>query len=140
MQNEGSDMTKSRLEAELGIDGVIYLVAGGRLTNDHVDEFTAWCERVKAMIDAQAARGKSPVLICADATSVICFETKPVMALRTLFDHDKKYTLKTAIVGAKPMTRMMVDAAVSLSGRTNIKQFRLKDEALSWLLESPKVG
>jgi len=132
-------MTKRQLEVELGIDGVIYLVVGGRLTNEHIDEFIAWCERVKAMIDMQATKGKSPMLICADATGVICFETKPVMALRSLFDHDKKYTLKTAIVGAKPMTRMMVDAAVSLSGRTNIKQFRMKDEALSWLLESPKV-
>lgn len=134
MLNEESDMMKSQLEIELGIDGVIYLVAGGRLTNEHVDEFTAWCERVKSMIDMQAKRGRSPVLIYADASRVICFETKPVKALRTLFDHDKQYSLKTAIVGAKPMTRMMVDAAISLSGRTNIKQFRTKDEALSWLL------
>ena len=120
------------LEASLGEDNVIYVTASGRFTNQHHEQFMDWVNHLQSLILTESAT-QSTVRICADVSGVTHFETKIVRALRDMMNDNKKYGLKTAIVGANNMMQMLLDAIVALTGRTNIRQFPAQKEALDWL-------
>ena len=123
------------LEASLGKDNIIYVTASGRFTNQHLEDFMTWVNHLQSLIVTQSATGTT-VPICADVSGVTHFETKIVRALRDMMNDNKKYGLKTAIVGANNMMQMLLDAIVALTGRTNIRQFPAQKEALDWLLST----
>ncbi len=120
------------LEASLGADNIIYVTASGRFTNQHYELFMSWVNHLQSLIVTQGAT-ETTVPICADVSGVTHFETKIVRALRDMMNDNKKYGLKTAIVGANNMMQMLLDAIVALTGRTNIRQFPVQKEALDWL-------
>ena len=124
------------LNAEIGADGIIYTSVSGRITNDRLYAFVAWAEKVKHLIHEQYDAGVSPVLILSDVSKVEYFERKPIAPLKGLLDYDKRYHLKSAILGADKLTRMLLDAVISFTGRTNIRLFPTKEEAHAWLLHA----
>ncbi len=83
-------------------------------------------------------RKQGHIFILSDVSGISHFERKPIMALRELLEFNKQYPVQSAIVGAKGFTRPLLDAVVSLTGRTNIRQFETREVALRWfkLLES----
>jgi hypothetical protein len=123
------------LECRTGGDGVIYLAVGGRVTNTKIDEFTKWTDCVRARIaEAAVVRAPKPVLVYSDASRVRHFERKSIAALRALLDEDKKYAVRSVIVGASGTLRVLLDAIIRLTGRANLRQFGEREEALQWLL------
>lgn len=124
------------LEASVNPDGVVLLTLSGRITNAHLDEVVVWVEKVKVILQTEFEKKVDPILVMCDVSGISHFETKPVTALRDLLSHDKQYPLMTAIVGPNNMIKMLVEALISLTRRTNIKQFPSEKEALEWLLKS----
>lgn len=121
-----------KLEVHVEPSGTILLTIAGRITNDKEAEVIEWANKVKQEIELAFER-TGTVRIYVDVAQVNYFERKPVAAVRELLDFDKKYPLRTAIVGANKMTSMLIDALLSLTRRTNIEQFQSKEEALLWL-------
>lgn len=122
------------LSSSIGPDNIIYITLAGKITNDNLDVFTEWTKGLQSQIDIIAMRKKSPVLVYSDVSQVEHFERKPIAPLRELFSHDKQYEMKSAIVGASFLVSKLIDAVVDFTGRTNIRQFETKKEALAWLL------
>lgn len=117
-------------------DGVVLLTLSGRITNAHIEEIEGWVERVKSILKSTADAKVEPILVMCDVSGITHFETKPVTALRDLLTYDRQFPLLTAVVGPNSMIRMLLDALIALTHRTNIKQFPAKKEALEWLLEN----
>ena len=122
------------LSSNIGPDGIIYATFGGKITNDNVDVFEAWVRGLQSQIDILAAQKKFPILVYSDVSQVEHFERKPIKPLRELFAHDKQYEMKSAIVGATFFVAKLIDAIVEFTGRTDVRQFDTKKDALAWLL------
>lgn len=127
------------LEAVIGAHDVIYLTVGGKITNERFYAFVAWTEKVKKLVREMSEKHHGNVLILSDVSGVSHFESKPIVPLRELLNYNKQYPAKSAVVGARDLTRVLLDTVISLTSRVNIKQFAIKEEALAWLMEKPKV-
>ena len=136
MLAQGYTPEQNILEASVDADGIVLLTISGRITNAHMDAVLEWIEKVKLTLQTAADTKVEPILVVCDVSGVTHFETKPVAALRDLLSYDKKFPLVTAVVGPNNMIQMLVDALISLTRRTNIKQFPAKKEALDWLLSN----
>jgi len=122
------------LSSSVGPDSIIYVTLGGKITNGNLDVFAAWTKGLQSQIDMMAARKKFPILVYSDVSRVEHFERKPIKPLRELFEHDKQYEMKSAIVGASFFVAKLIDAIVEFTGRTDVRQFETKKDALAWLL------
>ncbi len=122
------------LSSSIGPDSIIYVTMGGKITNDNLDVFEAWTKGLQSQVDTMAAQKKFPVLVYSDVSQVEHFERKPIRPLRELFAHDKQYEMKSAIVGASFFVAKLIDAIVEFTGRSNVRQFETKKDALAWLL------
>ncbi len=125
------------LEAEVGADGIIYLTVAGKITNERFYAFVAWTEKVKKLVREMSEKHPDNVRLLSDVSGVSHFESKPIVPLRELLNYNKQYPAKSAVVGAKDLTRVLLDTVISLTSRDNIKQFATKEEALVWLSEKP---
>ncbi len=125
------------LEAEVGAHDVIYLTVSGKITNERFYAFVAWTEKVKKLVREMSEKHPGNVLILSDVSGVSHFESKPIVPLRELLNYNKQYPAKSAVVGARDLTRVLLDTVISLTSRVNIKQFKTKEEALVWLMEKP---
>lgn len=123
-----------KLMCDVGADKVIYLTAAGKINNNNLAIFTAWTEQIKELI-AGVSTTNDVIRVCTDVSGVEHFESKPIVPLRDLFEYDKQYHMKSAIIGASFFMKNLMDAIIQFTGRTNIRQFETKDEALVWLLE-----
>lgn len=122
------------LSSNIGPDGIIYVTLGGKITNENFGVFEAWTRGLQSQIDIMAARKKFPILVYSDVSQVEHFERKPIRPLRELFAHDKQYEMKSAIVGSTFFVAKLIDAIVEFTGRTDVRQFSTKKDALAWLL------
>ncbi len=125
------------LEVEVGADDVIYLTIGGKITNERFYAFVAWTEKVKKLVREMSVKHPGNVLILSDVSGVSHFESKPITPLRELLNYNKQYPAKSAVIGARDLTRVLLDTVISLTTRVNIRQFKTKEEALLWLMEKP---
>lgn len=135
MENNEIYSENLTLSSSIGPDNIIYVTLGGKITNDNIERFATWTKGLRAQIDTIAERKKFPILVYSDVSAVEHFERKPISPLRELFAHDGQYEMKSAIVGASFFVAKLIDAIVEFTGRTNVRQFETKAEALAWLLD-----
>lgn len=126
------------LDAKLGQDGIIYIKVSGKVTSQHLEQFSHWTDSVKTLIGARAAAGLDPILVLADISEVTHYERKPVTILRELLDYDKQFPVRTAVVGASKFASILIDSLTAILVRKNVRQFRTQSEAMLWLTEGMK--
>ncbi len=128
------------LDARVGPHDIIQLTVGGKITNDRLYAFIDWTEKVKKLVKDMSDKHPGNVLILSDVSKVTHFESKPIVPLRELLHYNKQYPAKSAVIGAKDLTRVLLDTVISLTSRDNIKQFTTKEDALEWLLGTKEPG
>lgn len=116
--------------------GIIRLVASGRMTKDVKDDFKAWVREIERTVVDRAAAHPGDVRILADVSKIEHFERELLDDVKELFNFDKQYVTKSAVVGAPRYLAMIIDAVVMFTGRTNVKQFPSERDALNWLSDS----
>lgn len=121
-----------------GTDGVLYLSAKGRITNDKLNTYAQWSSEVKAMIRERAEAGDNPILVLSDISGVSHVERKPVAILRELLTHDKQFPIRSAIVGNNHFVMLILDSIISLLHRNNVRYFNDTQSALKWLYAGKK--
>lgn len=134
--NCNMDMTKEKLElgCHYGVDGVLYLFAAGKISNEHLEEYSTWADEVKKIIEERAAAGDNPIRVLSDISLVTHFERKPIAVLRELLAHDSRFPVRSAIVGGNRFAVLMLDSIISILRRENVRHFKDKETALRWLL------
>ncbi len=116
-----------------GTDGIIYLSAAGKISNDQLLRFSTWADEVKNLIRERAAHGDNPILVLTDISGVAHFERKPIAVLRELLSYDSQFPIRSAIVGGNRFAVLVLDSIVSLLRRTGVRHFKNKESALNWL-------
>lgn len=127
------------LTHRFGTDGIIYLTATGKISNDQLLKFSTWADEVKNLIRERAAQGDNPILVHTDISGVAHFERKPIAVLRELLSYDSQFPIRSAIVGGNRFAVLMLDSIISLLRRTGVRHFKNKESALNWLQSSRVV-
>ncbi len=125
------------LEASLGDDGIIYLRMSGNLSEDNLNVFASWAEKVKEAMRTAAARDKTRVLTLIDVTGAREADEKSVVALHALMEYNRDYATRTAVFGAGYFMKLIIELAIVATRRTNMHIFSTRDEAFSWLTAAP---
>ena len=126
---------RATLECVVGPDGMIYLTVGGSVTGEHIEEFKAWGEKIKAAMVMLSKKNPDRVLTLIDVTKLAEFDLATTRELYGLMKFNKNYATRTALFGASYFTQAMIEAMTGLTHRTNMKIFPTREEALAWLLK-----
>jgi hypothetical protein len=120
-------------------DGVIRLKMCGNLSSEYEKEFLEWSEAVKqAMRDAKE-RNPDWVLCVIDLTgAAIVADQKSLSQLVNLMKFNKDYVTRTGVYGANVFTRHIVDIALKITRRTNMKMCATEAEAEDWVYRNKK--
>lgn len=65
------------------------------------------------------------------------YDRKVTAALQELAKHNKPYVIAGAAVGVSGLAKVVFRSILAFSGRSNIKVFDSRDEALDWLAAYP---
>ena len=119
-------------EIEVDPNNIIRLRLGD-LTLDKLDELKEWTEKVKKTIIDTFNRIGEKVRTIIDITDLKKYDSEAFIILIDLLRTTEQYTLKTATFGGDEYILTAQDALLALSGRTNFKAFKTKEEAFDWL-------
>ena len=61
------------------------------------------------------------------------FNSQVVEALKELATHNAPFMIASGIVGVAGLQRVILDSVIAITGRSNLKAFPTRGEALSWL-------
>lgn len=114
-------------------EGVIQLRMTGNLSSDHLEDFQAWSESVKLAMRTAKAHDKNRVFCIIDITGGIDADREALSELVKLVRHNKDYATRTGVYGANYFTTSLMDIALKLAGRTNMKTFPNRAEAEHWV-------
>lgn len=113
--------------------GVIQLRMSGNLSIDHLDDFQAWSEAVKLAMRTAKARDEARVFCIINISGGIDADRETLSELIKLVRHNKDYATRTGVYGANYFTTSLMDIALKLAGRTNMKTFPNRTEAEHWV-------
>ena len=65
------------------------------------------------------------------------FNSQVVEALKELASHNAPFMIASGIVGIAGLQRVIFDSVIAITGRSNLKAFPTRGEALSWLATQP---
>lgn len=61
------------------------------------------------------------------------FNTQVVEALKELASHNAPFMVASGIVGVAGLQRVILDSVIAITGRSNLKAFPTRGDALTWL-------
>jgi len=61
------------------------------------------------------------------------FNSQVVEALKELATHNAPFMIASGIVGVAGLQRVILDSVIAITGRSNLKAFPTRGEALTWL-------
>ena len=119
-------------EVEVDPDNIIHLRLGD-ITSDKLDDLRNWADKVKkTVLDAYNRTGEK-IRAIVDIADLKKYDSKAFLILADLMKVNERYISKTATFGGDEYIFTAQDALLALSGRTNFKAFKTKEEALDWL-------
>ncbi len=115
--------------------GILLLTFKGEITNStDITSLKADIYVVaKAITELHRSQGNG-IKVLIDITSFTAeYVSEAIDALAELAKADKSLVYKTAVFGGTPEVRALGETIIALSGRSNIKFFEKKEEAINWL-------
>lgn len=131
-----SNMEPVILECHVGENKMIYLMMGGDITmsvSGVSEKFDRWAADLKDAMVRVSAENNRNVLTLIDVTKMTQFDLAMINRVRELMEFNKQYATRTAVFGATSWISMVVRSSLALTGRTNMRVFSGREEALEWL-------
>ena len=122
-----------KLKIEVGSDGIIYLSLGGKLEGLNLVALEKWSKEVHNIIRDRYENTYAPVKVVIDINAVDGYAPEAVTILTKLLVEDKQFVYRSATHGGSEYILMAQDMLTSLSGRTNFKAFKTKEDAVAWV-------
>lgn len=117
-------------------DPFIRATLGGSLTGDDLPLLKSWADGLHAAIKEAGARkndGKC-VRVLIDLSHFEMYTDPRVLTVLTdLMKDDDTYVYRTATWGGSSMHVMIENVITSMAGRSNLRNFKDKEEATKWL-------
>lgn len=130
MENVHDD---KKFKIEVGNDGVIYLSLGGKLEGLNLVALEKWSKEVHNIIRDRYENTYAPVKVAIDIDAVSGYAPEAVTILTKLLIDDKQFVHRSATYGGSDYILMAQDMLTSLSGRSNFKAFKTKEDAVAWV-------
>ncbi len=129
----GSENIDKKFNIEIGEDGIIYLTLGGKLEGLNLVALEKWTKEVHEIVKDRYENTYTAVKVIIDVDGVAEYAPEAVTILTNLLMADKQFVHRSATFGGSEYILMAQDMLASLSGRTNFKSFKTKDEAIKWV-------
>lgn len=113
-------------ETKLGNKDILYFDLGSFKSNE---EFVKIIARAKEAITSYA---RASVYTVTNIEGIL-FDTETKKLAAEWMSFNEPYVVNAAIVGVDGIKKMMMQAVLKLSGRTNARLFFAKEEAYEWL-------
>lgn len=126
------------LACSTGADGIIHLTMAGNVRKDTIHFFTEWASKVQEAMVASYKRDPDHVLTLVDTNGLKEIDFDSIDELTNLMKFNKQYVTKTAVHGANYFVSMILDMALHVTKRNNLKIFHERSDALSWLMTEKK--
>ena len=124
-----------KFETYVDEHGIVNMLIRGRVRKEVWSQFTKWIEDTEKKIREQHEKTGKKVKTIVDLTETSSqYDSETIAALASFTKVNKPHIEKTATFGANTMIKFAEDLVITISGRTNIKAFKEKDEAIKWLL------
>jgi len=127
------DKNIDQFKVEVDENDILHLKLGD-LTSKELADLRVWADKVRRMIVALYNKTGKEVLTLVDITDIKKYDAEAYSILTELMQNNKQYTLKTATFGGNDYIIAAQDILLALSGRTNMKNFKTKEEAINWLI------
>ncbi len=128
-------MAESTITTTIDPQGYLLITFNGDLTTDTVDTFKKDLADASLIIQKQFEENHRQVKILLDVTHFTGnYATDALAALVAFAQENKPFVEKTASFGGTYKVHLAGEAAIALSGRTNIHMFDDKIDAVMWLL------
>jgi len=127
------DKNIDQFKVEVDENDILHLKLGD-LTSKELADLRVWADKVRRMIVALYNKTGKEVLTLVDITDIKKYDAEAYSILTELMQNNKQYTLKTATFGGNDYIIAAQDILLALSGRTNMKNFKTKEEATNWLI------
>ena len=127
------DKNIDQFKVEVDENDILHLKLGD-LTSKELADLRTWTDKVRRMIVTLYNKTGKEVLTLVDITDIKKYDAEAYSILTELMQDNKQYTLKTATFGGDNYIIAAQDILLALSGRTNMKNFKTKEEAINWLI------
>jgi len=127
------DKNIDQFKVEVDENDILHLKLGD-LTSKELADLRTWADKVRKMIVVLYNKTGKEVLTLVDITDIKKYDAEAYSILTELMQNNKQYTLKTATFGGNDYIIAAQDILLALSGRTNMKNFKTKEEAINWLI------
>lgn len=132
-----TDMDEDKkFNIEVASDGVIYLSLAGKLDGLNLVALDKWTKEVHIVIKDRYENTYVPVKVVINISAVTDYAPEAVTLLTNLLIQDKLFVHRSATYGGSQYILMAQDMLSSLSGRSNFKSFKTKEEAVEWVSET----
>ncbi|MDO8492573.1 MAG: hypothetical protein Q7S34_02970 [bacterium] len=125
-----------KFNIEVASDGVIYLSLAGKLDGLNLVALDKWTKEVHIVIKDRYENTYVPVKVVINISAVTDYAPEAVTLLTNLLIQDKLFVHRSATYGGSQYILMAQDMLSSLSGRSNFKSFKTKEEAVEWVSET----
>lgn len=115
--------------------GIIQLRVNGNVGIENEEHFLEWSDVVRGAMVAAKEKDPERVLCMIDITDrPIDVDQSMLTHLFSLMNHNRDFATRTGVYGGNFFTRSLLDVALKATGRTNMKAYDSKEEALEWVL------
>ena len=128
-----TDKNIDQFKVEVDENGILNLKLGD-LTSRDFTILRIWTDKVRRTIITLYNKTDKKIRTLVDITDIKKYDAEAYSILTELMQNNKQYTLKTATFGGNDYIIAAQDILLALSGRTNMKNFKTKEEAINWLI------
>lgn len=108
----------------------------GTLDSTNFEILKSLVEGAKKMVKEESEKRGKKLPILFDLTDFTgTYNVGAMLAMKSLEEHNRPYSLKTAVFGGSAAAQVAAELTLELIGRDNLKLFKTKEEALAWLKE-----
>ncbi len=121
------------LSAEVANEGILCLKMSGDLGKSKIEALKKFSDDVKN-ITKDLYNENEDLRVLIDASKVHEIDSESLSELYDLMMHNSKFVSKAAVFGANYFTRIIVELAIHITKRKNMKIFKTREEAMEYLL------
>lgn len=123
-------------EVTLGEGDLVSMRILGSLDSTNFEILKSQVESAKKLVKEESEKRGRKLLILFDLTEFTgTYNVGAMLAMKGLEEHNRPYSLKTAVFGGSAAAQVAAELTLELIGRDNLKLFKTKEEALAWLKE-----
>lgn len=128
-----TDRNIDQFKVEVDENNIIHLKLGDLISKDFT-VLRIWTNKVKRTVITLYNKTDKKVRTLVDITDIKRYDAEAYLILSKLMQDNEQYTFKTATFGGDEYIIAAQDILLALSGRTNLKNFKTKEEAINWLI------